>query len=168
MGSGTTADRPRCLELGQWLATRGVHLLTGGGRGVMDAVSEGFSQTVPRSGIAIGILPASKDDPSTAPVGYPNPWLDVAIQTHLPLSGDHGTDPRSRNHINILTADIVIAMAGAFGTSSEVSLALRYGRPVVAYLQDPNEIPQLSPLVPVLGRLDEVRAFVDDALSRAP
>jgi len=62
----------------------------------------------------------------------------------------------------------VIALPGAWGTRTEVELALRYGKPVVAYLQDRVEIPQLPDSVPVLARLEEVKAFVRQVLGRAP
>lgn len=168
MGSGSDADEARCVELGAWLATQGVHLLTGGGRGVMEAVSRGFAAVEPRQGLVIGVLPGSSDEVGAAPDGYPNPSVELAIRTHLPLSSTRGTDVRSRNHINILTADIVIALPGSWGTQSEVELAIRYQKPIVAYLQERGDIPQLPESVPVLHGLTEVQAFVVDALGRAP
>lgn len=53
------AKRAKCL--GQWLAGRGVHLLTGGGGGVMAAVSEAFYQSPDRRGLVIGIIPCQRD-----------------------------------------------------------------------------------------------------------
>ena len=35
-------------------------------------------------------------------------WVELPIRTHLPHSGERGTDVRSRNHINALTADVMI------------------------------------------------------------
>jgi len=95
----------------------------------------------------------------------PNPWVEVPIRTHLPLSGVDGTDPRSRNHINVLTADVVVALPGGDGTRSEVRLALRYGRPVVAFL-GPAGLPHGWPPVPVATTLDELAAQVEGALRR--
>lgn len=43
--------------------------------------------------------------------------------THLPLSGPFGTEDRSRNHISILSSDVVVALPGGDGTSSELQLA---------------------------------------------
>lgn len=40
MGSGSEAHEPDASRIGRWLAEEGVHLLTGGGGGVMAAVSE--------------------------------------------------------------------------------------------------------------------------------
>ena len=42
MGSGTAPHAERARSVGQWLAQQGVHLLTGGGGGVMEAVSQAF------------------------------------------------------------------------------------------------------------------------------
>jgi predicted Rossmann-fold nucleotide-binding protein len=49
------------------------------------------------------------------------------------LSGIAGTDPRSRNHINVLSSDVVIVLPGNGGTESEMTLAVRYGKPVIAF-----------------------------------
>ena len=145
-----------------------MHLLTGGGRGVMDVVSRAFHEVADRQGLVIGVLPAGGPGAANPPRGYPNPWVELSIHTHLHLSGTKGTDVASRNHINVLSSDVVVALPGAWGTRTEVELALRYGKPVVAYLQDRIEIPQLPDSVPVLARLEEVKAFVRQALGRAP
>ena len=168
MGSGSCADEARCVALGRWLATERLHLLTGGGGGAMAAVSRGFAQTPHRAGRVIGILPADAELSSDAPAGYPNPWVEIAIRTHLHRSGTEGTDLASRNHINVLSSDVVIALPGSWGTRSEVELALRYARPVVAYLQDSAEIPQLPETVPVVSDLEALQAFVWASLGRAP
>lgn len=49
---------------------------------------------------------------------------------HL-LSGARGTEPMSRNHLNVLTAHALVALPGGAGTVSEVVLALRYGKPII-------------------------------------
>jgi len=134
----------------------------------MDAVSRGFHETEPRAGLVIGILPASGADDVAAPEGYPNPWVELPIRTHLHLSGTEGTAPASRNHVNVLSSDVVVALPGSWGTRSEVELALSYHTPVCAYLQDRAEIPQLPNAVAVLSDLREVQSFVSRALGRAP
>lgn len=168
MGSGSFTQETRCFALGRWLAGEGVHLLTGGGGGAMAAVSRGFFETTNRAGTVIGVLPADRAGGRSAPPGYPNPWVELPIRTHLHLSGTEGTDLASRNHINVLSSNVIIALPGSWGTRSEVELALRYRKPLVAYLQDRAEIPQLPETVPVLSTLAQVRAFVRDALGRAP
>lgn len=168
MGSGSRAAEERCVALGSWLASEGVHLLTGGGGGAMNAVSRGFFQTKNRSGAVIGVLPADHAGGHDPPPGYPNPWVELPIRTHLHLSGRDGTDVASRNHINVLSSDVIIALPGSWGTRSEVELALRYQKPLVAYLQAASEIPDLPRDVPVLSSLEHVKAFVREALGRAP
>ena len=111
----------------------------------MEAVSRAFFETAPRAGIVIGVIPATVEplaalerrDASQAayelPEGYPNPWVELAIYTHLPDSGQEGTLRSSRNHINVLSADAIVALPGEDGTESEMWLAVQYGVPIVAF-----------------------------------
>jgi uncharacterized protein (TIGR00725 family) len=96
MGSGREEHAELAVPLGRWIAANGFHLLTGGGAGVMAAVSRGFQEVPDRQGMVLGILPAGP------PPGYPNPWVEVVIQTHLPDRGSEGASPRSRNHLDVL------------------------------------------------------------------
>jgi uncharacterized protein (TIGR00725 family) len=161
MGSGTEKHEERATVIGQWLATAGVHLLTGGGGGVMEAVSRAFYEVPDRQGLVIGIIPGPDLGPDFAPkAGYPNPWVEIPIYTHLPLSGTRGTEPLSRNHINILTSAVIIALPGSYGTASEVALALKYKRPLVAYLSRRDQIEGLPPAARVEDDLQKVKAFV--------
>jgi predicted Rossmann-fold nucleotide-binding protein len=144
IGSGRGAD-PHAAEVGQLIATLGHDLLTGGGRGVMEAASRAFFETSPRRGIVIGVVPgfvaglhALEERVSGNPgydltSGYPNEWVELAIYTHLPDSGTEGTLASSRNHINVLSADAIVALPGREGTESEIWLATQYGVPIVAY-----------------------------------
>jgi len=156
------------------IAALGVDLLTGGGRGVMEAVSRAFFETSPRAGLVVGIVPgrihnlALIEDRSAAdvvfelPAGYPNEWVELAIYTHLPDSGEDGALRSSRNHINVLTADAIVALPGREGTESEIWLALQYGVPVIAFGDHggapPHGIPQAS-------TLDAVRTFLVENLA---
>ena len=134
MGSGVDACDDLADPLGRWLEQAGVHLLNGGGGGVMAAVSRAFHAVTPRAGLVIGILPGEADEMRhLAKPGYPNAWIDVPIYTHLPLSGADGMDARSRNPINVLTSDVVVALPGGEGTRSEVHLAVRFGKPVIVW-----------------------------------
>jgi len=160
MGSGTRAHHSRAQKVGRWLAMAGVHLLTGGGGGVMAAVSEAFFKVSDRNGSVIGILPAGNDERSQPPPGYPNPWVEIPILTHLPFSGSAGTDLQSRNHINILTCRVIIALPGSTGTASEVRSALKYNRPLVAFLKNREEIPGLLDAAMVTDQFDQVTSFV--------
>ena len=163
MGSGTEQHVARAAPLGRWLATIGVHLLTGGGSGVMAAVSRAFGETPARSGSVLGILPGDPDT-GTPLAGYPNPWVEIPVRTHLPRSGTRGTDPLSRNHVNVLSSDVVVALPGGAGTASEVTLAIRYGRPVIAFVDARADIPGLEEEVPLARTLADVVGFVERAL----
>src|SRR5215831_3696559 len=143
------------------LAELGVNLLTGGGGGVMASVSAVFTQSVRTRGVCIGVIPcASEDDRKTAKRGYPNPFVELAIYTHLPLSGEHGADDLSRNHINVLSSTAIVALPGQAGTASEVSLAIRYGKPIVAYSRDAELIRNFPQSVPRVASIDDVKGFL--------
>jgi len=169
MGSGTESHRERASALGRWLAGEGVHLLTGGGGGVMSEVSQAFCEVPNRRGLVIGVLPGGEREPTStvaAPPGYPNPWVEIPISTHLPLSGHRGLDPLSRNHINVLSSTVLVALPGGAGTASEVALALRYRRPLVAYLDDPSQIEGLPAEAVVESDFAAVQAFVRRHIGR--
>ena len=161
MGSGREPHVQRARRVGEWIARAGYHLLTGGGAGVMAAVTEAFVGVEERRGLAIGVLPAAKGDGAgAARPGYPNPWVEIAVRTHLPEVGAHGAGPASRNHLNVLTSDVVIVLPGSAGTASEARLAVRYGRPCIAWLADRGDVPGLPDAVPVESGFPAVEAFV--------
>jgi len=161
LGSGSEPHEEKAKSLGEWLARERVHLLTGGGGGVMEAVSRAFHRVPDRKGLVIGILPGAATVSGYAPKpGYPNPWIEIPIHTHLPKSGKEGTHPMSRNHLNVLTADVLVALPGSHGTASEVALALRYDKPLIAFLGSREEIPGLPNVVEVASDLEEVKTFV--------
>jgi uncharacterized protein (TIGR00725 family) len=148
--------------LGRWLAESGYDLLTGGGAGVMAAVCRGYSAVPTRRGLSVGVLPAGP------PPGYPNPYVDIVIQTHLPKRGEEGADILSRNHINVLSAAVVVALPGREGTRTEVALALHYRKPLIAYLGPDGQIEKLmrTALPAVAMTLEEATAFVRRHVSR--
>ena len=173
LGSGTASD-PRCEDVGRLVASLGFDLLTGAGRGVMEAVSRAFFHTSPRSGLVVGIVPGEvtpldaverresasiRYDPHP---GYPNEWVEIAIYTHLPDSGTRGTLRSSRNHINVLSADAIVAMPGQEGTESEIWLATKYGVPIVAYGDYRESAPPHG--IALAKSLDEVRQFLTSHL----
>lgn len=161
MGSGRKTHSDRAAALGKWLAQENVHLLTGGGGGVMETVSRAFYEVSGRKGLVIGIIPgtATPSDGAPAP-GYPNPWVEIPIYTHLPLSGPRGTDPMSRNHINVLSSQVVVALPGSHGTAAEVALALSYRRPVIAFLHRKEEIDGLPDAVRVEKDFEKIKQFI--------
>lgn len=114
VGGGDASDDACRLaeDLGAELARRGAVVVTGGLGGVMEAASRGAKAG---EGSTIGILPTT--DRSDA-----NAWVDVAVPTGL---------GEGRNLLVVRAADAVVAVAGEFGTLSEIALALRAGTPVV-------------------------------------
>lgn len=101
-------------RLGVLIAENGWVLVNGGrDAGVMAASARGAADA---GGLVIGILPGESKLGAT-------PDLSVAIPTGM---GD------ARNAINVLASDVVVAMSGGAGTVSEIALALKSGRPVIA------------------------------------
>jgi uncharacterized protein (TIGR00725 family) len=148
IGSGHDPQPELAHPLGALLARLGVNLLTGGGGGVMEAVARAYVRAEPPLGISIGVLPASAQDPARPPAGYPNAYVQLPIYTHLPDRGEQGELATSRNHINVLSADAIVALPGSAGTLTELALAARYGKPVVRFT----------------GALEEVEAFLRQVL----
>ncbi len=100
-------------EVGLELARAGATVITGGLGGVMEAASRGARGGAGRT---IGILPDS--DPGAA-----NEFVSIPIATGLGVM---------RNLVVVTAADAVVAVGGRHGTLSEIGLALRMGRHVVA------------------------------------
>lgn len=105
------ADRARAV--GRLLAEAGCVVVTGGLGGVMKAASRGAKEA---GGLVVGIVPGP--DPTSA-----NGYVDVAIATGM---GD------ARNAILANTAEAFVAVAGSWGTLSEIAFALKRGKRVVA------------------------------------
>ena len=100
-------------EIGQDLARAGAIVVTGGLGGIMRAASRGARGA---GGRTIGLLPGT--DPSEA-----NEFVTIPIATGLGVV---------RNLVVVTSADSVVAVGGRHGTLSEIGLALRMGRHVVA------------------------------------
>lgn len=100
-------------EVGRLIAKRGAVLVCGGLGGVMEEAARGACE---EEGLTIGLLPGSRRDQA-------NKYIK------LPVVTDMG---HARNVILAHTAQALIAIAGEFGTLSEISIALKLGKPVVA------------------------------------
>ena len=99
-------------EVGRRLGERRAVLVCGGLGGAMEAACLGAKAT---GGTTLGILPGS--DRAEA-----NMHVDLVVATGL---------GEARNAIVARTVDVVIAVGGAYGTLSEIALALRVGKRVV-------------------------------------
>src|SRR4051794_11630772 len=100
-------------EVGAGLAEGGAVVVTGGLGGVMEAASRGARS---RLGHTLGILPGA--DRAQA-----NGWVATAVTTGL---------GEQRNALVVRSCDVVVAIGPGYGTLSEVALALKLERPVVA------------------------------------
>ncbi len=102
------------FRLGQLLAEKNCVVVNGGLGGVMEAVSRGVKS---RGGTVIGIVP--RRDRREA-----NPYCDYVIATNM---------GHARNMIIVHSSDVLIAVGGGYGTVSEMAIALKEGKRVVAY-----------------------------------
>ncbi len=161
MGSGSEHHASLAVSLGELLAGLEVNLLTGGGGGVMEAVSRAFVSARRGRGICIAIIPCSEVDAGTAKDGYPNRFVELPIYTHLPHSGIRGQESLSRNHINVLTSAAIVALPGGPGTASEVSLAVRYRKPIVIFSPDRTQVAHFSTAAPRAATLQDVARFLE-------
>jgi uncharacterized protein (TIGR00725 family) len=115
VGSGTATGKlyEKAREVGRLVAEKGGTVVCGGRSGVMEAAARG---AIEAGGVAIGILP--DEDREKA-----NEYLSYSVAT--------GTG-HARNLAVVCSGDVVISVGGEYGTLSEVGLALKVGRPVVA------------------------------------
>ena len=113
---GTSRDAPGTNEVaervGGLIAARGGIVLCGGLGGVMAAAARGAARA---GGFSIGLLPG--DSPSEAAAE-----VSVVIPTGM---------GEMRNALIVRACPVIIAIGGAYGTMSEIALALRMGRAVI-------------------------------------
>jgi uncharacterized protein (TIGR00725 family) len=109
--AATPAEHVLGEEIGRLIGEAGAVLVCGGLGGLMEAAASGCAKAGGRS---VGIVPGERSDA--------NPYVTVAVATGM---------GEARNAIVVRSADVVIAVAGEFGTLSEIALALKMGKPVV-------------------------------------
>jgi len=108
--SGETAEL--AYRVGKQLALNHVVLVCGGLGGVMEHAARGAKEN---NGHTVGILPGF--DISDA-----NPYIDIAVPTGI---------SHARNILVVRSGMACIAVEGAYGTLSEIAIALKLGKPVI-------------------------------------
>src|SRR3990167_7260646 len=101
-------------DIGKIIVRVGAILVCGGLDGVMEAAARGAKEA---GGLTIGLLPG-KDK------GDANPFIDIALPTSIGFA---------RNAIVACSADIIVALPGSYGTSSEISYGMVFERPVIDF-----------------------------------
>jgi len=99
-------------EVGRLIAENNAILVCGGRSGIMEAACRGAAEA---GGITVGILPG--DDINDA-----NEWVTVPIATGIGLA---------RNAVIVQSASAAIAIAGSYGTLSEIAYCKQFHVPVV-------------------------------------
>jgi uncharacterized protein (TIGR00725 family) len=98
-------------NVGRLIASKGGIVVCGGRGGIMRAVCLGAKE---KDGTTIGILPDSKYEA--------NEFVDIPIVTGL---------GHKRNFLVVNSADVVIAIAGRWGTLNEISFSMIFKKPVI-------------------------------------
>jgi uncharacterized protein (TIGR00725 family) len=119
----------------------------------MEAAARGACEA---GGLTVGILPGGSERESP-----PNPYIQIAIFTGL---------SEARNVINVRSADAVIAIAGGYGTLSEIALALKVGKPVILLRSWRFESPfgEAEGVLRVVGTPEEAVRAAFTLISREP
>jgi uncharacterized protein (TIGR00725 family) len=132
-------------DAGAAIADAGAVLVCGGLGGVMEAACRGARS---RGGMTVGLLPGLDREDA-------NGWVVVAIPTGL---------DEARNVLVVRAADAVVAIGGAWGTLSEIALALKAGRPVVGVAT--WELMRAGEPVEGVIRTEDAARAVEEALAR--
>jgi|YNPNPStandDraft_1061719.scaffolds.fasta_scaffold12342_3 uncharacterized protein (TIGR00725 family) len=114
IGSGQCdeATAERAFQVGMAIGRSGAILLCGGLGGVMHAAARGAKAA---GGLTVGILPGGSAEQA-------NPCIDIPIVTAM---------GQARNVILVQSCQALVAVAGGFGTLSEIALAFKLGVPCV-------------------------------------
>ncbi len=153
-GVCSRATARRAERVGAAIARAGAVLFCGGRTGVMEAAARGAARA---GGTVVGVLPGfSRRDA--------NRWVTIPVVT--------GMD-QARNVVLVRSCDAVIAVGGAYGTLSEIALALKLGVPIVGLATwrlappDARRVPMLRARTPENAVRAAVRAARRHAGRRA-
>jgi uncharacterized protein (TIGR00725 family) len=144
IGTGSCSSDIATLaeEVGAEIARQAGVLICGGLGGVMEAAARGAKQA---GGVTVGILPGNSFTDA-------NPFIDISIITDL---------GHARNALVVHSSQALIAVAGGYGTLSEIALALKLGKPVIGlktWQVDPNIICVLNPIAAVARAYEMIAA----------
>ena len=102
----------KAYKLGGLLAKEGYLVYCGGGKGVMEAISKGVSES---GGTCVGILKGLTLDGM-------NDFIKVPIATNMGIS---------RNALLAYNCDAAVAISGQYGTLSEIAYAKQLEKPII-------------------------------------
>jgi len=102
----------KAYKLGCLLAKEGYLVYCGGGKGVMEAISKGVSES---GGTCVGILKGLTLDGM-------NDFIKVPIATNMGIS---------RNALLAYNCDAAVAISGQYGTLSEIAYAKQLEKPII-------------------------------------
>ncbi len=114
IGAGTCPDATYQLarNLGLEIGKKGWLLICGGLGGVMEGAARGCSEA---GGLTVGLLPGLTKQSA-------NPFIRIPIPTGL---------GEGRNLLVVRASDLLVSIAGGYGTLSEIALALKINKPVI-------------------------------------
>lgn len=129
-------------DVGTLVAEAGWITMTGGLGGVMEAALKGAKDS---GGLTIGVLPGSSKADA-------NQYVDIPIVTGM---------RHARNVVIAYTADALIAVAGKYGTLSEIAISLKLGKPVFG-IQTWENIPGMRYIESPRDAVHKLRALLAD------
>jgi uncharacterized protein (TIGR00725 family) len=113
--------RTQAHELGAAVCRAGAHLVCGGMGGIMEEACRGFVEARHglghvECGVTIGIIPTEYKKDA-------NPYVDVIVPTGMGMM---------RNLLVVLSADVIVSVAGGAGTLNEIAAGWQKGKTLVA------------------------------------
>ncbi len=108
----TDEEYNMAVEVGKQIAKRNAVLVCGGEGGVMEAACRGAKS---EGGVTIGIIPGQSRSEA-------NRYVDIPIVTGM---------GHARNIVVVRSSNAIIAVAGSYGTLSEIAFALNLGIPII-------------------------------------
>jgi uncharacterized protein (TIGR00725 family) len=108
IGAGECSDSTYQMarNLGLEIGKKGWILVCGGLGGVMEGAAKGCAEA---EGMTLGILPGLERDSA-------NPYIKIPLPTGL---------GEGRNILVVRASDVLVSIAGGYGTLSEIALALK-------------------------------------------